>query len=251
MAQWCTAFAYDISRVEPSYCNKCICVLSSISTSDPGARIPFSFTVLQDERIWGRYTGLPLPASFHLLLTRAMQSAGGVQEGRAGAGAGAVAGTGVDVRAGAGSGTEVCAGMGANAGGDAAAGANTGGDNKRNREGESISSPQLNARLCLHRGENTRSMLCEMVLPAVNGWSLLQTMALRLALLHRCSRAASRDLLPDAGGRGRGFYGSSVIPRTCPSRGMTGIQDFFTEPAFFFFPSSPTPTCRAPLQRTN
>ena len=51
------------------------------------------------------------------------------------------------------------------------AGANAGGGNNRNCEGEPIANPQLNARIHLHRSENTRSMLRETVLPAVGGGS--------------------------------------------------------------------------------
>ena len=77
-AQRCTAFAYDVSRVEAAYYNECIRVSSSASTSAPGARISVSFSVLRDELTWGRYTGPPLPSSLQLLLTRATQSMGGM-----------------------------------------------------------------------------------------------------------------------------------------------------------------------------
>ena len=196
-AQRCTAFAYDISRVEASYYNECIRVSSSASTSDPGARIQVSFSVLQDELTWGRYTGPPLPASLQFLLTRATQ---GTRQVGAGVGAGSGAGAGAGVRSGAGSSAGAGAGAGtwANAGRGAAASVNAGGGNNRTREGDPIDNPQLNARLRLHRGENTRSMLRETVLPAVNGGVFCKRWHLGGHCFTGCPRAASHAPLPDA-----------------------------------------------------
>ena len=64
----CTAFTYDLSRIETSYYNACIRASTTTLLGNPGGCTPVSFSMLLDKLTWGRYREQPLLASLQTLL---------------------------------------------------------------------------------------------------------------------------------------------------------------------------------------